>query len=916
MTAGYAFAADVTADFSASSDASPTTAAALNSGTTNGSWSEPVISNTGGTDYFRTANDFLEFDINTDASNSNATTTLSWTTPKNLNGTTVVIDLNNYTRGGVGQGGAYFIGKDSADKELFKIYLACGQTDPKTGTVLTNGGLRRGVAYVDKNGDYIRVTSSDDLMQNGGVYTVTLGSSGYTYGGNPDAVAGPSDAVVTPSVVDYNTNGVVNIAKVELIAFNDSARSGMQFSSITVSGNDYVPTTIATFNGDDTVTNPLTDATVLNAGTVNGTWSSPVIVNGGTESDLVPTFGILSNALKFDSFNMNGASATTELTLTESKQLDGTVVEINLKDMLRAGGQTQEGGIFVTGKNSSGDDMFKLYFACGQKIPTGFGGAIPTQMGLAYINAANDLVNVSSLTKDLDAGGIITLNLSESTFEIITDPTTPKDSENPITTVSGIGYRGTGDLKSIELDFRNVSQNTGAIFDNLSIIGETYVPPASIAGHTLALTGSSSEVTFNHAELITSAMGSTSGIADQTSGHWTCEFWLKLATSPTADTLLLETSSNRLNIGIKADNTVYLINNGNVRSSSAAVTIGSWTHVAIIGNESANGEIFINGVSKGNTSGPVNNGFRMNKLNPGNALGALGAEIDEFRVWTTARTGSEILTTMDKTFNFPYPTDLALYYNFDDLITVSRGTTGQLDELTGNTDGSSNTADSVNSDNTIIVSTAPIFETVTPVLGLEITQTGTELTWTVTEEVGVKEYQVIDSVTGELIEVVIAGTGTYSLTLPEGVQAKIVVVDESGFTQTFFPENGNSQTTVYDLEVGWNLIAITGENADLSELGIMWVWTGSAYAVATDLAPTQAAWVYSTTEKQVVIKSIKSDASIELESGWNMVGPTQNCTIPESASIIYSWNQTYDQVLKESDLLIGGVGYWIFNYSL
>ncbi len=206
----------------------------------------------------------------------------------------------------------------------------------------------------------------------------------------------------------------------------------------------------------------------------------------------------------------------------------------------------------------------------------------------------------------------------------------------------------------------------------------------------------------------------------------------------------------------------------------------------------------------------------------------------------------------------------------------------------------------------------------TPAHGVEVVQVGTELTWSVEDERDVKEYQVVDAATGEVLEVVMAGKESYSTTIPEGVEAQLVVVDNSGYTQNFIPADGNIITTPYTLTEGWNLITITGENADLSALevattGQFWAWNGTAYEAESAPQPTQGVWVYSPKTVQVEVTAEKSDASIELVPGWNLVGPVENCDTPEAANAIYSWNKTYEQIVAESDTLLRGVGYWIFS---
>jgi len=207
---------------------------------------------------------------------------------------------------------------------------------------------------------------------------------------------------------------------------------------------------------------------------------------------------------------------------------------------------------------------------------------------------------------------------------------------------------------------------------------------------------------------------------------------------------------------------------------------------------------------------------------------------------------------------------------------------------------------------------------VTPVVGLELVQDGTTLTWTLESEIGVIEYQVIDQATGNVIQTVAAtGEKSYSVTLPEGVKAKLVVRDNYG-TQTYLPIDGNMVTTPYDLKKGWNLIAITGDHADLAPLkdaatGPLWAWNGSTYELATAPVATQAIWVNAKETKTVNVTAEKSTATITLTPGWTLAGPTNNEVIPAKAMSIFSYDETYNTISKEDEVLIRGVGYWIFS---
>lgn len=213
---------------------------------------------------------------------------------------------------------------------------------------------------------------------------------------------------------------------------------------------------------------------------------------------------------------------------------------------------------------------------------------------------------------------------------------------------------------------------------------------------------------------------------------------------------------------------------------------------------------------------------------------------------------------------------------------------------------------------------AELNNVLTPAIDLVLTQTGRTLTWTVGEEIGVISYTVINAETGETIATLTAeNLGSYTVELPEGVNARLVVNDNYG-SQTYVPTNGNKITTPYDLVKGWNLIAITGKNAELAALnavttGVIWAWNGSTYEKATTTTATQAVWVDASKSQQVDIVSDKSDAEINLNTGWNLVGPVENCHLPEGALSVFSYDQRYKAIAAKDDVLIRGVGYWVFS---
>ncbi len=207
----------------------------------------------------------------------------------------------------------------------------------------------------------------------------------------------------------------------------------------------------------------------------------------------------------------------------------------------------------------------------------------------------------------------------------------------------------------------------------------------------------------------------------------------------------------------------------------------------------------------------------------------------------------------------------------------------------------------------------------TPAIGIELIQTGTELTWYVEEEIGVKEYRIVDVDGNELANPVQAGgSGSYTVILDSAAEARLIVVDNSGYTQTYVPADGNIVKVAYNLNQGWNLIAMPGANADISALenatvGRIWSWNGVAYESVEIPTAGNAVWVYAPATAQVIISAEKVATELSLNPGWNMVGPTVNTEIPADAHSVYSWNDTYQKVVDEDNVLLQGVGYWIFS---
>lgn len=229
-----------------------------------------------------------------------------------------------------------------------------------------------------------------------------------------------------------------------------------------------------------------------------------------------------------------------------------------------------------------------------------------------------------------------------------------------------------------------------------------------------------------------------------------------------------------------------------------------------------------------------------------------------------------------------------------------------------------NTADTANGsthfDNIVIRSDNPL----TPVIGLQIGLEGTVLTWSAEQEIGVAEYQVQQLMNDvwTTVEVLTAGAGRYETLINPAYDVRLVVVDQSGFVQSFFPDLTGKARQAYTLNAGWNLLSLPLADADLTDLlgavdGQPMIWNGSAYEIAEALNAGDAFFVYASEAVDVTISGTRSIEPLVLNSGWNLTGVTENQQAPAEASIIYTLDASYDEVTAD-DLLIEGVGYWIY----
>lgn len=205
-------------------------------------------------------------------------------------------------------------------------------------------------------------------------------------------------------------------------------------------------------------------------------------------------------------------------------------------------------------------------------------------------------------------------------------------------------------------------------------------------------------------------------------------------------------------------------------------------------------------------------------------------------------------------------------------------------------------------------------ESYTPARGIQLNMLDEILRWTVEVEENVAMYRIERKVNGiwSLYETVNAdGSTHYQLTVELPGQYRLVVVDIDGYEQTFNPIDGNIITVTTELKEGWNLLALPVENADLSDLSNVWLWNGSNYQLGIP-KPLEGFWVYTKKATQINITGeIIKDPVINLNSGWNLVGPSDNTKVLEDLTV-YTYDITYNKIITDHEMLIQGRGYWVF----
>jgi len=185
------------------------------------------------------------------------------------------------------------------------------------------------------------------------------------------------------------------------------------------------------------------------------------------------------------------------------------------------------------------------------------------------------------------------------------------------------------------------------------------------------------------------------------SNNRTFEAWVFLSNAPSSNQCIIDYGTNavgsRNTFSIGPNLELRFISGGtnaNISSSSGAVSINQWTHVAFV-LDNGTGYLYSNGVQVGSgnlttvNTPSGNTNVRLGERVSGGSI-PLNGVIDEVRIWNTARTASEIANASNNEF-CSNPTGLVAYYKLNEGIAAgtNTGVTTAADLAMGN-DGTLN----------------------------------------------------------------------------------------------------------------------------------------------------------------------------------------------------------------------------------
>ncbi|MEE9356192.1 MAG: LamG-like jellyroll fold domain-containing protein [Methylococcaceae bacterium] len=284
--------------------------------------------------------------------------------------------------------------------------------------------------------------------------------------------------------------------------------------------------------------------------------------------------------------------------------------------------------------------------------------------------AGNDAVNqitqggsveIDVLANDNDPDGTLDL----ASIEIVSFP--QNGSLNVASDTGMITYENDGEPATSDSFSYTVKDQEGAV-SNAAVVSISFNEPAGSCNMSVALDGSNDWI----------------NIPDQNlTGDFTIEAWVKLAPGVDAVDSILGQESSGLDLNFHQQHVRLFVATSpwDVVTANSSTQANTWTHVAITRSGSSL-SLYINGLL--DTTGSWDGTLPIKALGRGNRYhsGGFGGEMDEVRIWTVARSGSEITQNYTQSVSSSSQGLLA-YWNFNgndqsvlDVSGVNDGTLG------------------------------------------------------------------------------------------------------------------------------------------------------------------------------------------------------------------------------------------------
>ena len=158
--------------------------------------------------------------------------------------------------------------------------------------------------------------------------------------------------------------------------------------------------------------------------------------------------------------------------------------------------------------------------------------------------------------------------------------------------------------------------------------------------------------------------------------------------------------------------------------------------------------------------------------------------------------------------------------------------------------------------------------------------------------------------------VTIVGPGTVEIIAIQDGDVDFIAANQVRQTLTVY--------LAYNLQEGWNLIALPCSNMDITNLlsttsTSLWSWDGNSYQATPTPNPLQGFWIHCDQTETVNLTGNPSiNTVVTMSAGWNIYGPSRNMKALDCTT--YSWaNDLYSLITPTTGDLLIGTGYWFYS---